>query len=111
MTVAAPDSAAEVGVGPTTGLIGPALRILGLGTVAIALVFIFNNYLIHWQDWPGLPKLFAQMGLFGLGPLRKPLDGGALTLGLVQLLTYMLPVIAIVAIVWRVQIAGAHCGC
>lgn len=103
MTAAAQDSAGGAGLGSTDRLTGPVLRVLGLATVALALVFIFNNFLIHWQGWPGLPKLFAHMGLFGLGPLKKPLDGGGITMGIVQLLTYLLPPVAIAAMVWKTK--------
>ena len=80
-------------VGESGQTIAVALRMLGIGTVALCFVFLFNNWLIHWQDWPGIPKLFAHMELFGLGPLRKPLGGGEVSLALVQLALYVVPLV------------------
>ena len=97
MTAAAASNGSE-GAG---GMIAPVLRVLGLGTVALAFVFLFNNWLIHWQNWPGLPKLFAHWELFGLKALRKPLEGGELTLALVQVLLYLVPLALIVILVRR----------
>jgi len=52
--------------------------------VSLTLLFLFNNYLIFWRGWPGLWNFFAHHEMFGISPLRKPLDSNALTLGLIQ---------------------------
>jgi len=91
--------------GESGGLIVQVLRISALCTVALALLFIFNNYLIFWQGWPGVTNLYAHLGLFGLKPLRTGLDGAAVTQGIVQLLTYIVPVILLI---WMVIRAGSH---
>lgn len=77
------------------------LRMAGLGTVALAFVFVFNNWLIHWQDWPGLPKLFAHLEWFGLKALKTPLGGGELSMALVQVALYVVPVVVIAALVLK----------
>lgn len=71
-------------------------RAIALTIVALALAFIFNNYLIFWRDWPGITNLFSQQGWFGFEPLQKPLEKEAITLGWLQLASY-LALIVIVA--------------
>ena len=77
MTSPAADVAGENGAtaasepgGYSAGTIVQVLRITALCTVALALLFIFNNYLIFWQGWPGVTNLYAHLGLFGLKPSR-----------------------------------------
>ena len=89
--------------GESGGLIVQVWRVSALCTVALALLFIFNNYLIFWQGWPGVTTLYAHLGLFGLKPLRTGLDGGAVTQGIVQLLTYVVPVILVILMVTRAK--------
>ena len=52
--------------------------------VSLSIFFLFNNYLIFWKGWPGLWNFFAHHEMFGISPLRKPLDSNDLTLGWVQ---------------------------
>jgi len=77
------------------------LRAAGLSTVALAFLFLVNNYLNFWQDWPGVPVLFAQLEMFGLGPLRDPLQGGALVQSTVQFLSYLAVTALCCFVVWR----------
>ena len=72
-----------------------AIRVLGLTCTSLAFVFVFNNWLIHWQGWPGLPKLFSHLEIFGQKPLRAPLSGGELTQGLAQLALYLVTILAV----------------
>ena len=72
-----------------------ALRALGLTCVSLAFVFVFNNWLIHWQGWPGLPKLFSHLEIFGQKPLRTPLGGGELTQALVQMALYLVTIVLV----------------
>lgn len=100
MSAAAPTAGIEpVAPGSSMAL---ALRIAGLGTVVLALIFVFNNWLIHWQDWPGLPALYAHWELFGLS-LRQPLSGGEVSLALAQLALYVIPIVLVVALVLRTK--------
>ncbi len=73
------------------------LRIGGLSIVAVALLFVVNNYLIFWRGWPGLENLFGHMGWFGLEAPRAALDGAAVTLGWIQVAIYAVPVALIAA--------------
>jgi len=71
---------------------GDALyRALALSLAATTFLFLFNNYLIFWQDWPGATRVF--------GP--APLSGTALLQAWLQIASYVLPVIAITVIAFR----------
>ena len=65
------------------------IRTVAMSIVATMLLFLMNNYLNFWREWPGLPSLFAHYGWFGLEPLRTPLEGGQITKGWLQLLSYL----------------------
>ena len=41
------------------------IRIFSYSILAITFVFLVNNILTVWFDWPGIKQLFAQYGLFG----------------------------------------------
>ena len=66
-----------------------AIRAFALSIVTIMLLFLFNNYLNFWQQWPGLPSFFAHHGWFGLEALRTPLVDEQITKGWLQLLSYL----------------------
>ena len=55
------------------------LRIVSYVIVSIALVFLLNNFLNYWGDWPGVKKLYANYGWFGFEKLKNPLEGSAFT--------------------------------
>ena len=76
-----------------------ALRSFALSVVGLGFLFVLNNYLIFWQDWPGLSNLFAHQGWFGFDPLRKPLSGLSITLGWVQLASYLVLVLGVIGFV------------
>lgn len=71
--------------------------------VAVGLLFVLDNYLILWRDWPGLQTFFAHRGWFGVEPLRTALDSTAVTLGWVQILTYLGTIAGIVVFVLRTR--------
>lgn len=85
--------------GTAGGLGAQSLRVFALATVAVALLFIFNNYLIFWRHWPGLTNLFGHLGWFGYDAPRKALEGGAVALGWIQLGTYLVAIGGIIAYV------------
>ncbi|MBC8441545.1 MAG: TRAP transporter small permease subunit [Deltaproteobacteria bacterium] len=53
------------------------------------LIFLINNYLNIWQQWPGLPSFFANQGWFGLEPLRIPLADDQIIKGWLQIISYL----------------------
>ena len=61
------------------------LRSSAWGMVALVWLFLLNNFLIFWMDWPGILALFAHQGWLGLDPLPKPLMDEAITLGWFQI--------------------------
>ncbi len=73
------------------------VRTVAVSIVAIMLIFLINNYLNFWQQWPGLPAFFSHQGWFGLEALRTPLVDDQITKGWLQLLSY-LGVVALVAL-------------
>ena len=65
------------------------IRTVAVSIVAIMLLFLINNYLNFWRQWPGLPAFFSHQGWFGLEALRTPLVDGQITKGWLQLLSYL----------------------
>lgn len=70
-------------------------RAVALTIVGVALMFLVNNYLIFWRDWPGIVNLFSHLGWFGHEALQKPLAGPAITLGWLQLVGYLALIVII----------------
>ena len=73
------------------------IRTFAVSVVAVMLLFLINNYLNFWQQWPGLPSFFSHQGWFGLEPLRTPLSDDQITKGWLQILSY-LGAVALVAL-------------
>ncbi|MHA1537823.1 MAG: TRAP transporter small permease subunit [Alphaproteobacteria bacterium] len=86
---------------PPHGGLGQLLRIFALAISATGFGFVFNSYLVFWRGWPGVENLIGQLGLFGLDAPSPALDGGAMLLGAVQLLIYLVPIAAIAVYVRR----------
>ena len=61
------------------------IRIFSYSILAITLVFLINNVLTVWFEWPGVKKLFSHYGFFGFKILSKPLEGSLLTAAYIQL--------------------------
>ena len=72
------------------------IRIFSYSILAITFVFLVNNILTVWFDWPGIKKLFSQYGLFGFKKLNKPLEGSTLTFAFIQLFFYLLSLFVVV---------------
>jgi TRAP-type mannitol/chloroaromatic compound transport system permease small subunit len=75
------------------------LRALSYSALAFCLLFVFNNFLIFWQGWPGVDNFLAHYGLLGLRPLKAPLEGINLGLGWTQFLTYSGSIVASIVFV------------
>lgn len=56
------------------------LRILGWAMVAAIFFFLFNNYMVYWQGWPGLGTFFGYQQWLGL-ELGSGLSAQAVTQG------------------------------
>jgi len=69
------------------------IRIFGYSILAISFVFLINNVLTVWFEWPGVKKLFSNYGLFGFKKLSKPLEDSVLTFSYLQLFFYFISVV------------------
>jgi len=77
------------------------IRIFSYSILALTLVFLINNVLTVWFDWPGVKKLFAHYELFGFKKLNKPLEGLAINLSYIQLLFYFISLIGVIFFVLK----------
>ena len=72
-----------------------SIRIFSYSVLVFTLVFLINNVLTVWLDWPGIKKLFSQFGLFGFRRLSTPLEGLSLALAFIQLLFYFISILLV----------------
>ena len=72
-----------------------SIRIFSYSILAFTLVFLINNVLTVWLDWPGIKKLFSQFGLFGFRSSGTPLAGLSLVLAFMQLFFYFLSILLV----------------
>ena len=72
------------------------LRVLSYSILAFTFIFLANNVLTVWFEWPGLKQLFAHYGIFGFKKLNTPLEGAVLNLSYIQLSFYFISFIAVI---------------
>ena len=72
------------------------IRIFSFSILAVTFVFLINNVLTVWFDWPGIKQLFSQYGLFGFKKLSKPLEESVLTFAFIQLFFYFISVLLVI---------------
>ena len=72
-----------------------SIRIFSYSILAFTLVFLINNVLTVWLDWPGIKKLFSQFGLFGFRSSGTPLAGLSIILGFIQLSFYFISILLV----------------
>ena len=77
------------------------IRIFSYSILVLTLVFLVNNILTVWFDWPGVKKLFSQYELFGFKKLNKPLEGLAINLSYLQLIFYFISFIIVIFFVLK----------
>ena len=77
------------------------IRIFSYSILALTFVFLVNNVLTVWFDWPGVKKLFSHYELFGFKKLNKPLEGLAINLSYIQFLFYFLSFVAVIMFVLK----------
>ena len=71
------------------------IRIFSYSILALTLVFLINNVLTVWLDWPGIKTLFSQFGLFGFRSSGTPLAGLSIILGFIQLSFYFMSILLV----------------
>ena len=69
------------------------IRIFSYSILATTFVFLFNNVLTVWFDWPGVKNLFSHYGLFGFKKLSKPLSDSVLIFAFFQLFFYLISIL------------------
>ena len=77
------------------------IRIFSYSILALTFIFLINNVLTVWFDWPGVKKLFSHYELFGFKKLNKPLEGLAINLSYIQFLFYFLSFVAVIMFVLK----------
>ena len=77
------------------------IRIFSYSILSLTFIFLINNVLTVWFDWPGVKKLFAHYELFGFKKLNKPLEGLAINLSYIQFLFYFLSFVAVIIFVLK----------
>ena len=69
------------------------IRVFSYSIFATTFVFLINNVLTVWFDWPGVKNLFSHYGLFGFKKLSKPLSDSVLNFAFLQLFFYLISVL------------------
>ncbi len=68
------------------------IRVFSYSILATTFVFLINNVLTVWFDWPGVKNLFSHYGLFGFKKLSKPLSDSILNFAFLQLFFYLISI-------------------
>ena len=69
------------------------IRIFSYSILATTFVFLANNVLTVWFDWPGVKSLFSHYGMFGFKKLSKPLSDSVLNFAFLQLFFYFISIL------------------
>lgn len=69
--------------------------------MTVLFVFLFNNYLVIWRDWPGVAAVFQHHQWFGVAASSKALTGGMLGMAWGQLISYFAAIVASFIVVGR----------
>ena len=77
------------------------IRIFSYSILTLTLIFLINNVLTVWFDWPGVKKLFSHYEIFGFKKLNEPFEGLAMSLSYIQLLFYFLSFIGVIMFVLK----------
>ena len=72
------------------------IRIFSYSILAITFIFLINNVLTVWFDWPGIKQLYSHYGIFGFKKLSKPLEESALTDAFIQLFFYFISIAVVI---------------
>ncbi len=64
------------------------IRVFSYGMIAFLALYLINNYLVFWREWPGVSVFFTHHGWILFDPLDSPLTDELINLGWIQLLAY-----------------------
>jgi len=73
----------------TCGPLALAVRVFAYSVVALVLLFLANDYLIMWLNWPGVLAFFAHQGWFGFTSGDTTFTGAALAQGWLQFIAFI----------------------
>ena len=72
------------------------IRIFSYSILAITFIFLINNVLTVWFDWPGIKQLYSHYGIFGFKKLSKPLEESVITDAFIQLFFYFISIAVVI---------------
>lgn len=78
-------------------------RSLAYMMVSGVFLYLINNYLVFWQELPGVFELFSHYGYFGFEQPNKPLEDHRITQGWVQFGVYLFILSLSVAYTYKTQ--------
>ncbi len=58
--------------------------------VTALFLYLLNNYLVYWKEWPGPYQFLSALGWFGLESTDGPLSAEQSQLGWIQIFAYLL---------------------
>jgi TRAP-type mannitol/chloroaromatic compound transport system permease small subunit len=64
------------------------IRVFSYGMVTFLMLYLINNYLVFWREWPGVSVFFTHQNWILFEPLDSPLTNELNNLGWIQLLAY-----------------------
>ncbi|MDX1512602.1 MAG: TRAP transporter small permease subunit [Gammaproteobacteria bacterium] len=85
-------------VEPEPGVGSLAARAFAGSVVAVTLVFLGNNHLTFWMQWPGVPAFLVHQGWME-SAVAVTLEGTGVLLGWLQFSSYPASVLAVIAAV------------
>ena len=71
-------------------------RSLAYMMVSGVFLYLLNNYLVYWQELPGIYELFSHYGYFGLEQPNSPLNDSQIAQGWIQFLIYLAVLLAVI---------------
>lgn len=76
-------------------------RVFSYGMVTFLALYLINNYLVFWRDWPGVSVFFTHQGWILYEPLTSPLTDELIRLGWIQLTVYLAALVAVATYVLK----------
>ena len=78
-------------------------RALAYMMVSGVFLYLINNYLVFWQELPGIFELFSHYGYFGFEQPNNPLEDHQIIQGWLQLGVYLFILFLSVAYTYKTQ--------
>ena len=78
-------------------------RVFSYGMVTFLVLYLINNYLVFWREWPGVSVFFTHQNWILFEPLDSPLTDELINLGWIQLLAYCAVLVLITSYVLKTK--------